>query len=279
MQVIPDRYTVDIDSWKTNGYLIFREVFSRSQVDTINAFMNRVWDHSALTNSAVTLDAFLDSSRYQRMLFSEASDETRFHPYKLNDLYLESEEIRSFVLAKDLRKVFSQLLNGEALVCNSLNLGFGAQQCDHIDTLYTLPRVKNKLVVSWIALDEVDESNGPVKYFPGSHKIPPYYFSNGKMDAIDSEMHHFQTYIEDELQKLGIIPKRFFAQPGDVLIWHGQLVHGGSRILNTNKQRRSIVTHYFRKKDYKYHFWRIKESENGGYYYNRKHPKVESSEH
>ncbi len=272
MQVLTDKYTLDTSHWGTNGYLILRGFFSRTQVDSINHFLDRVWDRTVLANSNLTIDAYLESSRYQRVLLSGISNEARTHPYKINDLYLESEEIRSLVLDKDLRMILSELLDGEPLVCNTLNLGYGAQQCDHTDTLYTPPRKKNKLVVSWIALDDVDESNGPVRYFPGSHEIPPYYFSNGKMNAIDSEMHHFHVYLKGELQKLGVAPKQFFAEPGDVLIWHGQLVHGGTPILDPDKNRRSIITHYFRKKDYQHHFWRIKKSINGGYYYNRNHP-------
>ncbi len=273
----PDNNFVDTSHWDTNGFLVFRGLFDQRQVDEINLILDQVWERKVLINTTVTIDAYLESPRYRRMLLSEASVEARMHPYKINDLYLELEEIRSLVLDNKLRTILKTLLDGEPLVCNTLNLGFGAQQCDHVDTLYTPPRTINKLVVSWIALDEVTDCNGPVRYYPGSHKIPPYYFSDGRMNAIDAEMPDFHAYIKAGLQDTNSSPARFLAEPGDVLIWHGQLVHGGTQILDPAINRRSIITHYFRKKDYLHHFWRIVKSQSGGFYYNRSHPSVKKS--
>ena len=42
----------------------------------------------------------------------------------------------------------------------------------------------------------------------------------------------------------GIAPKTFLPRKGDVLLWHGNLPHEGTRIRNTALTRRSLVTHY-----------------------------------
>ena len=40
-------------------------------------------------------------------------------------------------------------------------------------------------------------------------------------------------------------PRRtFLAKEGDVLIWHADLAHGGSRIRRRGTTRQSLVTHY-----------------------------------
>ena len=60
----------------------------------------------------------------------------------------------------------------------------------------------------------------------------------------------FYEYIYAECGKLGIKPISFLAEPGDVFIWHAQLLHGGSHIESVGLTRRSLVTHYFRAQDF-----------------------------
>ena len=42
----------------------------------------------------------------------------------------------------------------------------------------------------------------------------------------------------------------FFPAVGDVLIWHAQLLHGGSPIKAADQTRTSLVTHYWTEHDY-----------------------------
>ncbi len=262
---------MNIDDWYNNGYLILRGVFSPERCSATNALIDQLWQTRSNLPQPITIDAWLESSQNRRMLFSHAPDDARAAPYKINDLYRDFPEIRSLVLDPDLSAVLAELLDGEPLVCNSLNFEYGSQQNNHVDTLYMPPRVENKLVVSWIALDEIDLSNGPVQLYPGSHLIPPYRFSNGDIRAVSAEMSAFNAYIESELDARGIEPVAFTAQPGDVLIWHAQLLHGGTPITDPEKTRRSLVTHYFRRQDYWHHFWRLRKEHKQGYYLHRRH--------
>jgi phytanoyl-CoA hydroxylase len=62
-----------------------------------------------------------------------------------------------------------------------------------------------------------------------------------------------KTFMEKQIKDHGIDPVVFNAEPGDVLIWHANLVHGGSPHLNKEKTRRSMVMHYFGKDVVCYH--------------------------
>jgi ectoine hydroxylase-related dioxygenase (phytanoyl-CoA dioxygenase family) len=44
--------------------------------------------------------------------------------------------------------------------------------------------------------------------------------------------------------------ENFFAEPGDVPIWHAQLLHGGRPINDPRQTRLSLVTHYWTTHDY-----------------------------
>jgi|ERR1051326_4944088 len=51
----------------------------------------------------------------------------------------------------------------------------------------------------------------------------------------------------------GIAPHYFHAKKGDALIWHANLVHGGSMRRNMQLSRKALVCHFFVKGAFVYH--------------------------
>jgi len=255
-------------SWDEKGYLVFRNFFSSAQLDPINDLIDNLWQtrESDVAQSVVT-DIFLSTDQEQRLYFSDAPDDARGQPYKLNDLYLSFDEIRNVVLEQRLSSLINGLLDGEPMVCNTLNLEYGSQQDMHQDTLYMPSRVTNKMVASWIALEPATRGNGPLILYPGSHKAAPHLFSSGRTNAIGAEMRGYFAYAKSLIAEHGIEPIEFHAEKGDLLIWHSQLLHGGSAIAEQGSTRKSLVTHYFRRKDYLHRFWKIRKQGPGAYYY------------
>ena len=158
------------------------------------------------------------------------------------------------------------------MVCNSLNFIWGSQQPDHFDTWYMPPPVANKMVVSSICLEDVDPIAGPLVYYPGSHKIPPYVFSHGRIDAIEAEMPACRAYLEEKLKEYHPERKLFLGKAGDVFIWHAQLLHGGTGIKDLGHTRRTLVTHYWRAGDVEPE--RAVEVHKTGFYLKRAHQAV-----
>jgi ectoine hydroxylase-related dioxygenase (phytanoyl-CoA dioxygenase family) len=263
--------------WEEDGFVILRGLFSDDRVRSTNAFVDRLWKDRRALSSALTVDVQIESSAQRRLLLSEADDRDRHRPYKINDLYLEFSNIRDLVLDKDLCEVLEHLLSGTPMVCNTLNFEYGSQQADHIDTLYMPSRKAGGMVASWIALDRVGKNNGPLRYWPGSHRIPPYYFSHGKTNAIAEEMSEFNSYVQREVKQRDLKPITLEAEPGDVMIWHSQLLHGGCSIKDHAQTRRSLVTHYFRRQDYRHHFWRLRRHHANGYFYRRRHQAIDAA--
>jgi len=264
-------------SWENDGFIVLRKFFDTSVVDEINELVDTQWAGRNNSKNKLVIDAFLNSEKYRRMLFKDAPDEARNSAYKLNDLYLESSKIREVILDETLCGMLSELLTGTPLVCNSLNFEYGSEQDKHIDSFYMTPRIRNRLAATWIALDSIGEDNGPVRYYPGSHKIPVFSHFEDQSKSIEEGMLEFQNFMEEELEQREIKPVSFTAEPGDVLIWHAQLLHGGAPMINKELTRKSLVTHYFCKEDYRRRFWRIRKTNDSGYYYSRAHQKTESS--
>ena len=63
----------------------------------------------------------------------------------------------------------------------------------------------------------------------------------------------YEKMIEQKIEETPIPKKILRAQPGDVLIWHANLFHGGEPHPNKNKTRKSMVFHYFKEGSICYH--------------------------
>lgn len=237
-------------AWEDNGYLLLKNFYSPAQIDAINSLIDNLWKDRKKLDAQYVIDIFVETEKEQRVYFADAPMEARKQPYKLNDLYLSRNEIRQLVVGARLAPILKELLQGFPMVCNSLNFEFGSQQDYHFDTFYMPSPTPNKMVASWIALEDATPENGPLSYYPGSHKIPPYEFSNGSTVIINDEMPAFREYINSEIEKRGLKSENLLADKGDVLIWHSQLFHGGSPINNQEKTRKSLVTHYFTNEDF-----------------------------
>ena len=267
-------FAAQLNPWESDGYVILKRFFAPAAIEAVNRLVDELWGRQASIEPKISIDVGLETPQQQRMLFREAPLQTRTAPYKINDLYLESPLIRSIMLDQRLRGILRTLLEGEPLLMNSLNFERGSEQPVHVDTLFISPRKQEKLAVVWLALESIDTASGPLLVYPGSHKIPPFRSRNGGTRIDADEMPQFNLYMDKQLSERGIEATEFIAEPGDILIWHAQLLHRGKAILDTRKTRKSLVCHYFRRRDHWPYWWRIRRSSQGGHYYVRPHQSV-----
>lgn len=235
--------------WSENGYLVLKAFFSDSELSAFSTDVEDLLKNRSSRAGEITIDVLDGPHLGKRMKLRNAPDDALSAVYKLNDLYLDSDSCRNLSLSPRLGAVLSELLDGEPIIINSLNFKKGSQQPLHFDTYYMPPPVENMMAVSSICLEDQSPEAGPISYYPGSHKIPPYVFSHGRLHAVNEEMGQATRYIELELQKRGLREEVFVGEAGDVFIWHAQLYHGGTPIIDQEKTRRSLVTHYWRAGD------------------------------
>lgn len=237
-------------AWEDNGFLLLEGFYSDQKIDQVNDLISDLWGRRQELDASYVIDIFVESPEEKRVYFADAPKQARNRSYKLNDLFLSQAAIREMVAGQTLAPILRELLEGRPMICNSLNFEFGSQQDYHFDTFYMPSPTPNKMVASWIALENVTDQSGPLTYYPGSHKIPPYNFSSGSTIIVPDEMATFNDYIYGEIEKRGLHPQTLIANKGDVLIWHSQLFHGGMPIKQKNKTRKSLVTHYFTEEDF-----------------------------
>jgi ectoine hydroxylase-related dioxygenase (phytanoyl-CoA dioxygenase family) len=78
---------------------------------------------------------------------------------------------------------------------------------------------------------------------------PQDFTSTGYKGYVDK----YEPYIKDLLVKNACKPAYFHAEKGDVLLWHANLIHGGSRRRDLQRSRKAMVCHYFVKGAVTYH--------------------------
>lgn len=235
-------------SWENDGFVIVKNCFDAETMKSARIFLDELWTNRARAQSPLTIDAFLgtNDARSGRQHFKDVPDDARSFVYKLNDAYLESSFIRDLALDRKLGKTLSELVGEEPCICNSLIFERGSQQNLHRDTYYMPPPEGSTLIATSICLEDVDPDAGPVQYVPGSHRLTPYRNPEGGRH-VRSQFDQVEADIQMEQKLTGHPrdPEIFLGNAGDVLVWHEELVHGGTPIRNMNLTRKSLVTHYW----------------------------------
>ncbi len=206
------------------GYLILRNFFSTAQVQQANKAIDRL-----LTQKIVDFN---------------------YTGRKVSNAHEFSTEILDLYTDEKLLSILTVLLGRQVIPFQSLNFIYGSEQAIHSDAIHMSTAPRGYLIAAWIALEPVTVENGPVTYYPGSHRLP--YLSTRDYDSGNTRWmigaqsnKQYEKYIAAKLDNLDLKPEIFLADPGDVLIWHANLLHGGSPIKKEGTTRRSMVAHYF----------------------------------
>lgn len=270
---MPTLTSDQLRSWDRDGFLVLRSVFSRSEVDSYLAEVDQLVQNRAHEAGETTVDVLLQPDNSQRMLLCDATEADLAYPYKVNDLFISFAPCRRLALDPRLRGTLDTLISGSAVIINSLSLRMGSQQAMHCDTFYMPPPATDKMVVASICLEDQVPQAGPLVYYAGSHRIPPYRFSHGEIHAVPEEMPQALGYVHSSLDAAGLEPASFVGNAGDVFIWHSQLFHGGMPIEDPDRTRKTLVVHYWRREDMQPDQV-LEDPETGGFIMKRGHPPV-----
>ncbi|WP_017258652.1 phytanoyl-CoA dioxygenase family protein [Pedobacter arcticus] len=162
----------------------------------------------------------------------------------------QSNFLKSIGEDENLLALLSSIMGEEVKLFQSINFKMGSEQHTHSDSIHMTTFPLGGLLGVWIALEDIELDNGPLQYFPGSHKLPYYlnqdYNNEGNAFLLGSKTYSaYEAMIEEKLQEYSQKKQVFTAKAGDVLIWHANLFHGGEPHLNKAKTRKSMVLHYF----------------------------------
>lgn len=227
----PSSVQQQIINWSDTGYMILENFFTGETCDLINDEIDRL-----ITN--------------KKLKFS--------HGNKLMFANKRSSLIRKMINDSSLKDLLGFILDKEVVAFQTINFLEGSQQRAHSDSIHMTTYPLGYLVAVWIALENVTGENGPLFYYPGSHKLP-FLLNNGFNEGETfltlgkKDYAYYEDVLEDLVIKKGFQSSEFHARKGDVFIWHANLVHGGAPIRTPGLTRKSMVAHYYASDVIKYH--------------------------
>lgn len=132
----------------------------------------------------------------------------------------------------------------------TLNFPNGTAQHFHSDAVHFHSLPHGFMCGAWVALEDISSESGPLVYYPGSHRLPylsarDFGLNQAEVLAEPAPQKFFEPHWRERVATNGYPRCLFEARKGDVLLWHANLLHGGSPVRNKSMSRWSQVTHYF----------------------------------
>jgi len=170
----------------------------------------------------------------------------------------KSKILKALFEEHSMKPLLDYLIKGNATLFQSINFLMGSEQRTHSDSIHMTTFPLGGLLGVWIALEKITIDNGPIHYYPNSHKLP-YYFNKdynnigNKFLLGTNGYSQYEEMIQSKIENQNIVLKTFEAEPGDLFIWHANLLHGGNEHISKEKTRKSMVLHYFDSRRICYH--------------------------
>jgi hypothetical protein len=165
---------------------------------------------------------------------------------RVQDAWTFDEDVRDIAGNRAVVDLLSALYGRPAFPFQTLNFPVGTQQPVHSDHVHFSSIPERFMCGVWVALEDVDDDNGPLFYYPGSHRWP--CFGNEQLGVSPDGEAPIVKYIdlyEAMPRHLGVARETFRARKGQALIWTSNLLHGGSAHNDPARSRWSQVTHYY----------------------------------
>ena len=205
--------------YHANGFIILENVFPHQLLDEVKTDMKRPVFKSKIRKTG-----------------------------RAQDMWIKSNSVKELACNSVILDTLQMLYGRAPIPFQTLNFIKGTQQRAHADSIHFSSLPARFMSGVWVALEDISEEQGPIFYYPGSHKLPEYTYADinpSAKDPVASDYVSYEDFIEKLMDAKGFSKKTFVAKKGDVLIWSSNLVHGGSPVLNNESTRFSQVTHYY----------------------------------
>ncbi len=136
----------------------------------------------------------------------------------------------------------------EPCACQTLLYIHGSTQHAHQDTIHLTPYPAGFMCGVWVALQDIEPDSGELFVLPGSHRTPRVMTRDVDLPKVTEDYSAYKklnTRIDELIadNTFQVVPYR--PKAGQILVWHENLIHGGAPRVNADRERHSIVSHYF----------------------------------
>ena len=217
--------------WHSDGYVILRGFFSAERLAS-------VW----IAYEAAIADGRLTPppAEYEEGMPGRVLN-PHFRVPAVNDMLADPAMLDTVDLLFGVRTLPFQTSMGHK----------GSEQNTHSDSIHMTTYPQGFLAANWIAFEDIHADSGPLIYYPGSHRLPYAYSREVGISLAEGrkgyEAYHakYEPFVEASISDNALKPAYFEARAGDVLVWHANLLHGGSPRRDRRWSRKALVCHYF----------------------------------
>jgi Phytanoyl-CoA dioxygenase (PhyH) len=210
-----------------------REAFER---DGFLVLANSGCSQSVLDGIVADLDSRFEGE-YRR-----EQDGVYYSHHRIMDAWRISDNVKALALSPKIHTLLEELYGRKPKPFQTLNFRWGTQQPAHSDAIHFNSQPPGYMCGAWVALEDIDMDNGPVVYYPGSHRIGEVTMDELGQDADEAR---YNEYVVELVEREGLEPRYATLHKGAVLIWASNLLHGGSERKDMSRTRYSQVTHFF----------------------------------
>lgn len=181
--------------------------------------------------------------------FADPTSDKTSAERRIQDAWSFDADVRAFAANTKVVDLLGKLYGRSAFPFQTLNFPVGTQQAAHTDIVHFSSQPEKFMCGVWLAMEDITAENGPLFYYPGSHRWP--VMSNaligrrGFGNPLGSAQAPFDHAWTAMCEAQGVQPETFIARKGQAVIWCANLLHGGSRQINPCATRWSQVTHYY----------------------------------
>jgi len=208
------------------GWTVVEHVFAAEEMDRIQQLATRICDEE--------LTQLSDQS-----YFADRTDSGELRPRKLDYPFLKHADFRVFAMDKQLRSLVEQIIGKKPLLVRDQlfmkSPRFGSAKPYHQDNAYYLLHPDDEVITAWIALDDVDEGNGCLRYIDGSH-LGPILEHCGTLNE-PYNLSPAQADIDLSRESCACVGK------GGVVFHHIKTLHTSHRN-ESDRWRRAYATHW-----------------------------------
>jgi len=167
---------------------------------------------------------------------------------RIQDAWKDNPAVRRVAGSPAILELLEYLYGRPAWPCQTLNFPVGTQQHFHTDAVHFSSIPERFMCGVWVALEDIDSENGPLVYYPGSHKLPIFtneHIGHFADDWLATGQQTYEPMWRELVEAQGLEREQFHARKGQALIWASNLLHGGERHLDLDRTRWSQVSHYY----------------------------------
>jgi hypothetical protein len=173
-------------------------------------------------------------------------------PGRILNPHFKVKAFNRILTDRKARSLVSLLLGRNALPFQTISGHKGSEQLAHSDSIHMSTHPEGYLAANWIAFEDISPDSGPLVYYPGSHRLPYIYsrecgisIEEAQTDYLTAYAQKYEPFIQQLIADNHLEPRYFLPKKGDVLFWHANLLHGGSKMNDGKSSRRALVCHYF----------------------------------